>query len=49
MSRRRVIDTVREPPIPTDPYLDVAPKHVWITDTVDNYTIVFSNTSWLVE
>ena len=47
MSRRRTIAEKRETPIPPDPYLDVAPKHIWITDDIGNYVIVFSNSGWI--
>jgi hypothetical protein len=47
--RRRTIDVARESPVPVDPYLDAIPKHVWVNDGLSNYTIVLSNTGWLLE
>jgi hypothetical protein len=47
--RRRVIATGGETPVPTEPYLDVVPKMLWITDTVGNDALVLSNVGWIVQ
>ena len=47
--RRRTIAPAGSSPTPAEPYLDVVPKTVWLSDYVPGECIVLSNTGWILE